>query len=210
MRRLQQLPLAGDIPLREMRNDPVGNLLKVLRSESQDRRARAGETDAQQTRLRGRGHTLQDLRQTWDESLAVRLMDLVLHGEENGVRIWRRGPQSERQESCALQVEDDVLAGVGRRQHGARVGGRHDKVRDDGDGLDLPSPPELAVVADVVRRLRRLLARVDPAGGLRKDLAERDLDTRNVLRLELVEVGADKAAKKGCGDVVRVSFYDRQ
>lgn len=84
---------------------------------------------------------------------------------------------------------------------------RDDKVRDDGDGLDLLGPGEGDAVADAERRLRRLLARVDAARRLGQHLADGDLGARHVLGLEGLEIRADEAAEECRAHVVGVSFY---
>lgn len=84
---------------------------------------------------------------------------------------------------------------------------RDDKVGNDGYRLDLLGPGERDAVADAVRRARGHLARVDAAGGLGEDLAEGDLDARDVLGLQGLQVGADEAAEEGRADVVGVSLW---
>lgn len=93
-----------------------------------------------------------------------------------------------------------------RRQHLAGLMRGDLEVGDDGDGLDLPGPGELDVVADAVGGFRRCLAGVDAAGRGREDLAERDLDPLDVLGLQGAEIGADEAAVQRGADVVRVSL----
>ena len=94
-----------------------------------------------------------------------------------------------------------------RRQHLARLGCGDLELGDDGDGLDLGGPAELDVVADAVRRRRRLRARVDAPGRRGEHLAQRDLDAGHVLGRQRLEVGAHEAAKEGSAHVVRVAFW---
>lgn len=101
----------------------------------------------------------------------------------------------------------NVRPAIVLRQHRPRVVRRDDKVRDDGYRLDLLGPGERDAVADAVGRARGHLASIDTAGRLRKDLAEGDLDARDVLGLQRLEVGADEAAEEGGADVVGVSLW---
>ena len=109
MSRLQQLPLARDIIGSELCDNAVSDLGDAIRGQCQDGRSCTGQTDSKQTGLTGRGHELENLGQAWDQRLAIRLVHLILHGEEDHIRI-RWGASQGRGEECrALEIED--LAG---------------------------------------------------------------------------------------------------
>lgn len=103
--RLQQLPAAGDALLGKPRYYALGNLVKVTCSQRQDRGARARQTHAQQPGLRGGRHGLHNLCETGDQRLAVRLVQLVLHGEVDEVWVGRRLAQRNGEERYTLEVE---------------------------------------------------------------------------------------------------------
>lgn len=96
--------LVGVVLLEDL-DDPVGNLLKVARGEGEDGGAGAGEADAEEAGLRTWGHALDDLAQAGDEGLAVGLVDLVLHGEVDELRIRGRGAEGDGEEGYSLHVE---------------------------------------------------------------------------------------------------------
>lgn len=102
---LQQLPLAGNIVGGELCDDAVGNLVEIIRRQSQDGWSGTGQTDTQKTGLRHGGHELQDFSQAWDEGLAVWLVNSVLHGKEDHIRVRWGGTQGSGQQSCTLQIE---------------------------------------------------------------------------------------------------------
>jgi hypothetical protein len=81
------------------------------------------------------------------------------------------------------------------------------EVGDDGDGLDLLGPGELDVVADAVRRVRGLLARVLAAGRRGEHLTKRDLCPGDVLGGQGLEVCSDEASVEGSADIVGVSLW---
>lgn len=115
--------------------------------------------------MRRGGHTLEDLGETGDQTFAVRLVHAVLHGEIDCFWVWRRLAEGCGEESCALEIEDDVSAGVGLWENATGFGGGDFEVWDDGDGFDFGSPVEFAVVADSEGGLWRLETGVDAAGG---------------------------------------------
>lgn len=105
IRRLQQLPPAGDVVGLELLNDLLGNRLKVLGRQREDGGSRAGQADAQQAGLRGGRHGLNDLGQAGDQDLAVGLVQLVLHGQVDELRVGRGLAEGDGEEGYPLEVE---------------------------------------------------------------------------------------------------------
>lgn len=159
-------------------------------------------------------------------------MDLILHGQIDHVWVRRRAAQSCWEQGSALEVEDlnqvialadaahcyrygfgdggiktyNIRSGIRGRKNIPGVGGRHDKVGDDGNSLDFFGPLELSVMADANGRLRRPLAGVNATSRRRKNFTERDLLARNIFGSEFVEVGANEASEERGSDIVGVSF----
>lgn len=161
----------------------------------QDGGASARKADSEKTGLGGGGHGRNDVAEARDERLAVLLVQLVLHGEVDHVRVGRGLAERDRQEGDALEVERHVLARVVRRQDLARLGRRHLERGHDGDGLDLLGPGELDVVADAEGRHGRALAGVLTTCRRGQDFAQGDFDTCDILRRQRLEVCADEASK---------------
>lgn len=82
------------------------DIIKMISRKGKDRRARAGETDAQQAWLGTRVHGVEDVREARDEMFAVRLVDFVLHGEIDHVRVERELAESRGEQGCTLEVVD--------------------------------------------------------------------------------------------------------
>lgn len=83
----------------------VGNILKIGHGKGQDGGASAGKAHAEES---GRGlgrHGLDDFIQTRNESLAVWLVDSVLHGQVDEFRIRWRLTKGNRKQSYPLQIE---------------------------------------------------------------------------------------------------------
>jgi len=74
------------------------------------------------------------------------------------------------------------------------VGG-DEKVGNDSYRLDLLGPGEADAMANAERRLGRSLSSVNTSGRLWEDLAEGDLDTRDILGTERLQIGADEATE---------------
>lgn len=227
--RLQNHPAALEVLVLvvelELGDNLLGNLLKVFRRKRENGRAGAGQTHAHEAFLRLGREALDNLGEAGDELLAVRLVDLVLHGEVDEFRVGRGLAQRDGEEGNSLKVEClrgsvrgepyrevvsqqtyHIRSHVLLRQHGARLGGGHDKLGDNGHGFNLLVPGEFNVVANANRWLGGSLARIDTAGGRGQDFAERDFYSRGVFGLEGHEVGSDKATKQSGADIVRMSL----
>jgi hypothetical protein len=89
----------------------------------------------------------------------------------------------------------NIGSGIGLREHVASVGGGHDEIRDDGNGLDLGGPFKLSVVTNSQRGLRGLEAGINATSRSGQDFTEWDLFPRHVLGLQLVEIGTHKASE---------------
>lgn len=79
---------------------------------------------------------------------------------------------------------------------------------DDGDGLDAARPPKAHIMANAIRRQRRVLA---PALAciwreFRQDFAEGHVGAGGGVFVEIAKVSADKATHESSGDIVRVSL----
>lgn len=98
--------MAGDVVGSELCDDAVSDLIEALSSQGQDGWSSAGQANSQQTGLRGGGHELENLCQTGNQGLAVRLVHLVLHGKEDHIRIWWGTAQGCGEEGRALEVEN--------------------------------------------------------------------------------------------------------
>lgn len=105
---LQQLPLAGDVVGGELCDDAVCDLGESIGGQGQDGRTCTRETDAKQAWLSGRSHELENLGQTGDQRLAVWLVHLVLHGQEDHIRVRRGSSQCRGEQGRALKVENLV------------------------------------------------------------------------------------------------------
>jgi hypothetical protein len=108
--RLQDQPLASQILFLVMSpqsiDNLVGNVLKIGYSKSQDGGASAGKANTEEP-ARGLGrHGLDNFVQARNESLAVWLVDSVLHGQVNEFRIRRRLTKGNGKQSYPLQIED--------------------------------------------------------------------------------------------------------
>lgn len=104
--RFQELPLARDTVRGKPSDDAVCDLLKLVSSQGQNCRPRSRQADTKQAWLRARVHRLEDFRQAGNERLAVGLVDLVLHGEIDHIRVRRRRAQGCRKQGCPLEIED--------------------------------------------------------------------------------------------------------
>lgn len=108
--RLEHLPLTRKVLLlvvfSELSNDLVGNGLKVMRSQGKDGRAGTGKAHAEEAFVGLGRHGLDDLSETGDKGLAVGLVDLVLHGEVDELRVRGGLAEGDGQKSNSLQVED--------------------------------------------------------------------------------------------------------
>ena len=108
--RLKHLPLARKVLLlvvfSELSNDLVGDGLEVMCSQGKDGRTGTGKTHAEKAFVGLGGHRLDDLGEAGDEGLAVGLVDLVLHGEVDELRVGRGLAEGDGQKSNSLQVED--------------------------------------------------------------------------------------------------------
>jgi hypothetical protein len=189
----QELPLTLDVLLLELVDQVVGNLVKVFGSQGQDGWSSTAQADTQQTWVSFWGQRLEDLRQTWDQSLAVWLVNAVLHGEVDELRVWRAVTQGNWEEGYSLQVEDDIRTAVFFREDLARLGSWNFELWNNGYALDLWRPLEFVVVTDVEWGLGWLETSVDASGRLGKNLTERNFKTFRVDWIELVEIGADEA-----------------
>jgi hypothetical protein len=106
----QDQPLASKILFLVMSpqsiDNLVGNVLKVGYGKSQDGGASAGKAYAKEP---GRGlgrHGLDNFIQARNESLAVWLVDSVLHSQVDEFRIWWRLTKGNGKQSYPLQIED--------------------------------------------------------------------------------------------------------
>jgi hypothetical protein len=70
-------------------DDLIGNLLKIGQSKGQDGGAGTRETYTKESRLGLGRHGFDNLAQARDESLAVRLVDFVLHSQINELWVGR-------------------------------------------------------------------------------------------------------------------------
>lgn len=183
----------------------ISDLLKVIRRQRHDSRSSTTQASAQEPRVRLGRYTLQDLRQTWDESLAIWLVDLVLHRQVDELWVWRRLAQSRRQERYTLQVEHDIWSSIACRQHLSRLCRRNLEIGNNDDTPNLRRPLELVEVSNVERWLGGVQARVH-AAGVGEHFGDWDLEARDVGGLELVEVGADEATVEGRSDVIGVAL----
>ena len=108
--RLEHLPLARKVLLlvvfSELSNDLVGDGLEVMCSQGKDGRTGTGKAHAEEAFVGLGGHGLDDLGEAGDEGLAVGLVDLVLHGEVDELRVGRGLAEGDGQKSNSLQVED--------------------------------------------------------------------------------------------------------
>lgn len=103
-----------------------------------------------------------------------------------------------------------VGPGVRLGKHVAGIGSRHHKVWDNRNSLDLRGPVKLAVVTNAQWGLWGLETGIDATGGGGQHLTQRDLYARNVLGLQLVQVGTHEATEQGGSNVIRVSLCRKQ
>ena len=129
----EDLPVNLDAGLLERRLDALCDRLEVLGRQSEDGRSSAGETDAEETgmgdgRVRGEdgretrdlgrsdngqeakvssdGRTYRGKEAATDEDVSVRLVDAVLHGLVDEVRVGRGLAERGREHGQTLEVED--------------------------------------------------------------------------------------------------------
>lgn len=107
--RLQDQPLAGKVLLFVMfpqsSDNLVGNVLKIGHGEGQDGGASAGKAYAEESGCGLGRHGLNNLIQTGNESLAVWLVDSVLHSQVDEFRIRWRLAKGNGKQGYPLQIE---------------------------------------------------------------------------------------------------------
>ena len=130
---------------------------------------------------------MQDLGETRDEALAVRLVHSVLHAVVDQLSLRRRLAEGSGQESHALQVVNDILLLVCSGQDASCTCCADLELWDDGNGLDLLGPREANVSADVVRGDWGLKTSVLATLRRGKNLSQRNLLALHVFRVELLE-----------------------
>lgn len=79
--------------------------VEIARRQREDRGSRSGETDAEEARLGLRGHGLDDAGQSGDQRLPVGLVQFVLHGQIDEIRVWWGLAQRYGQEGYPLEVK---------------------------------------------------------------------------------------------------------
>lgn len=82
------------------------------------------------------------------------------------------------------------------RKDVASIGGRHDKVWDNGNSLDLGGPVKLPVVTNAQRGLWGLVTRINATSRRRQDLTQWNLFPGDVLRLEFIQISSHKTSKQ--------------
>jgi hypothetical protein len=110
--------------------------------------------------------------------------------------------------SCCFEESTyHIGSAVLLRKNVTGIGGGHDEVRDNGNGLDLWGPVELSVVTDSKRGLGGLHSSVNATGGRGQDLTKRNLFPGNILGLQLVQICTHKTSEQRGSHVIGVSLY---